>query len=85
MRHDRSTSTSPPLATSALVPDDREDVDMLLDVFVLEKALYEVRYELGQPARLGALAAAAVAELIDPMADASAQHDPLPPARSDSR
>jgi maltose alpha-D-glucosyltransferase/alpha-amylase len=30
-----------------LVPSDRDDVNLLLELFTLEKALYEIRYELG--------------------------------------
>src|SRR5690606_32937729 len=32
--------------TSALLPSDREEREMLVDVFVLEKSLYELGYEI---------------------------------------
>ena len=40
------------------MPDDPADVALLLDLFVLEKALYEIRYELGhRPEWVGVAAA----------------------------
>ena len=36
-----------------LVPPEREDLHALLTAYVLDKALYEVRYDLEPPARLG--------------------------------
>ena len=34
------------IAASGLVPGDRADADLLLDVYQLQKGLYEIRYEL---------------------------------------
>ena len=34
------------IGESELVPADRADADLLLDVFVLYKGMYEIRYEL---------------------------------------
>jgi len=47
-----------------LVPDDRSEVRLLLDLFVLEKALYEIRYELGHRPDWTVWPLAAAAELI---------------------
>ncbi len=52
------------IAPSQLVPPLPEDVHLLLDLFVLEKALYEVRYELGNRPQWVGWPLAAVAELI---------------------
>ena len=37
--------------------DPPEDADRLLDFFLLEKAFYEIEYELAQPAGLAARSA----------------------------
>ena len=36
-----------PPSTPALLPPDRKSIERLLTVFELEKAVYELRYELG--------------------------------------
>jgi maltose alpha-D-glucosyltransferase/alpha-amylase len=41
---------------SQLLPASRKDLETLLDAFLLERAIYELRYELdNRPARLGAV------------------------------
>jgi maltose alpha-D-glucosyltransferase/alpha-amylase len=47
-----------------LVPADRAQSSLLLDLFLLEKALYEVRYELGHRPDWVAFPLAAVVELV---------------------
>jgi maltose alpha-D-glucosyltransferase/alpha-amylase len=52
------------LAPAGLIPPDRGDVHMLLDLFVLEKALYEIRYELANRPHWVGWPLAAVADTI---------------------
>ena len=54
------------IAPSGLVPDERADVQLLLDLFVLEKAFYEIRYELANRPGWVSWPLAAVAELMVP-------------------
>ncbi len=54
------------IAPSGLVPDERADVQLLLDLFVLEKAFYEIRYELANRPEWVSWPLAAVAELMVP-------------------
>jgi maltose alpha-D-glucosyltransferase/alpha-amylase len=49
----------------ALVPADRQDADMLLDVYMLQKGLYEVRYELANRPDWVHWPLSAVAEMIN--------------------
>jgi maltose alpha-D-glucosyltransferase/alpha-amylase len=56
------------LAPRHLVPDDAGDLHLLLELFVLEKALYEVRYELGHRPEWLTAPLAAVVELVGPVA-----------------
>jgi maltose alpha-D-glucosyltransferase/alpha-amylase len=53
------------IAPSGLVPDDPADVALLLDLFVLEKAFYEIRYELSNRPDWVGWPLAAAAELIE--------------------
>jgi len=54
-----------------LVPTDATELHLLLDLFVLEKALYEIRYELGHRPDWAVWPLAAAAELIaDPLVHA---------------
>jgi maltose alpha-D-glucosyltransferase/alpha-amylase len=50
---------------TGLVPPDRAGVDLLLELFVLEKALYEIRYELGSRPDWAAWPMRAAVELIE--------------------
>jgi maltose alpha-D-glucosyltransferase/alpha-amylase len=50
---------------AGLIPEDRSDVELLLDLFVLEKAFYEIRYELGNRPHWVGWPLAAAAELIE--------------------
>ena len=34
------------MATAHFLPDTLEDVDLMLQIFILEKAIYELNYEL---------------------------------------
>jgi maltose alpha-D-glucosyltransferase / alpha-amylase len=34
------------LGKTSLIPDNREDLKTMLDTFILEKAVYELNYEL---------------------------------------
>jgi maltose alpha-D-glucosyltransferase/alpha-amylase len=52
------------LAPAGLIPPDRADVNLLLDLFVLEKALYEIRYELANRPHWVGWPLAAVAETL---------------------
>ena len=49
---------------AALVPDDRDDAQLLLDVYTLHKGLYEIRYELANRPDWVTWPLAAVAEMI---------------------
>jgi maltose alpha-D-glucosyltransferase / alpha-amylase len=53
------------IAPSGLVPVDPADVQLLLDLFVLDKAFYEIRYELANRPEWVAWPLAAAAELIE--------------------
>jgi maltose alpha-D-glucosyltransferase/alpha-amylase len=53
------------IAPAHLVPSDRTDVQLLLDLFVLEKSFYEIRYELGNRPEWVGWPLAAAAELIE--------------------
>ena len=52
------------IAPAGLIPTDRADVHLLLDLFVLEKALYEIRYELANRPHWVGWPLAAVAETL---------------------
>ena len=54
------------IAPAGLVPADSEDVRMLLDLFMLEKALYEIRYELANRPHWVGWPLAAVSEMLAP-------------------
>jgi maltose alpha-D-glucosyltransferase/alpha-amylase len=53
---------------TGLIPEDPSEVRVLLDMFVLEKALYEVRYELSNRPDWVGWPLAAAAELVAPLA-----------------
>jgi maltose alpha-D-glucosyltransferase/alpha-amylase len=53
------------VAGTGLVPPDRAGVDLLLELFVLEKALYEIRYELGSRPDWAAWPMRAAVEMIE--------------------
>jgi maltose alpha-D-glucosyltransferase / alpha-amylase len=55
------------ITSSGLVPHDRADVQLLLDLFVLEKAFYEIRYELANRPEWVSWPLAAAAELMMPV------------------
>ena len=52
------------IAPAGLIPTDRHEVGLLLDLFVLEKALYEIRYELANRPHWVGWPLAAVAETL---------------------
>jgi maltose alpha-D-glucosyltransferase/alpha-amylase len=52
------------IADSELVPADRDDADMLLDVYLIQKGMYEVRYELANRPDWVHWPLSAVAEMI---------------------
>jgi maltose alpha-D-glucosyltransferase/alpha-amylase len=52
------------IAQSGLVPTDRADAEVLLDIYVLQKGLYEIRYELANRPRWVGWPLSAVAEMI---------------------
>jgi maltose alpha-D-glucosyltransferase/alpha-amylase len=52
-------------APSGLVPADHEHADLLLGVFLLQKGLYEIRYELANRPDWVHWPLSAVAEMID--------------------
>jgi maltose alpha-D-glucosyltransferase/alpha-amylase len=58
---DRYLSTIEP---AHLVPTDRDDAQLLLDVYILQKGLYEIRYELANRPHWVQWPLAAVAEMI---------------------
>ena len=53
------------ITPAGLIPPDRDDVRLLLDLFVLEKALYEIRYELANRPHWVGWPLAAVAETLN--------------------
>ncbi|MGD9999107.1 MAG: maltose alpha-D-glucosyltransferase [Ilumatobacteraceae bacterium] len=53
------------IAPSRLVPAERADIQLLLDLFVLEKAFYEIRYELGHRPDWVAWPLTAASELLE--------------------
>jgi maltose alpha-D-glucosyltransferase/alpha-amylase len=52
------------IAQSGLLPTDRADAKLLLDAYVLQKGLYEIRYELANRPRWVGWPLSAVAEMI---------------------
>ncbi|MEQ8718315.1 MAG: maltose alpha-D-glucosyltransferase [Acidimicrobiales bacterium] len=59
------SSYSSTIADAGLVPTDTDDFALLVDTYVLEKALYEVRYELGARPDWVSWPLAALVEIID--------------------
>jgi predicted trehalose synthase len=55
------------IAPSGLVPPDRDDVELLLNLFTLEKGLYEIRYELAHRPQWVGWPLAAVGEMLAPV------------------
>ncbi|MBI5090575.1 MAG: phosphotransferase [Actinobacteria bacterium] len=56
------------IAPSRLVPAERADMQLLLDLFVLDKAFYEIRYELGHRPDWVAWPLTAASELLEQVA-----------------
>jgi maltose alpha-D-glucosyltransferase/alpha-amylase len=54
------------MSDSALIPTDRSATQFLLDVYILIKCLYEVRYELANRPDWVGWPLSSVVELIDP-------------------
>ncbi len=55
------------IAPSGLVPPDYDDVQLLLNLFTLEKGLYEIRYELAHRPQWVGWPLAAVGEMLAPV------------------
>jgi maltose alpha-D-glucosyltransferase/alpha-amylase len=53
------------MADTDLIPDDDDDLTLLLDVYVTTKALYEVRYELANRPAWAAWPMSSLVELLD--------------------
>lgn len=53
---------------ASFLPDQREDLDELLQIFMLEKAVYEIGYELSYRPDLAGIPLRAVLSMIDPAA-----------------
>ena len=60
------------VAGSRLVPSDADDVELLLQVFTLHKAMYEVRYELGSRPEWLHVPLRALLRRTEPLPDAAA-------------
>ena len=54
---------------SGLVPEDAADLKLLLDVYLLDKAVYELRYELDNRPAWAGIPARGILRLIDPAGD----------------
>jgi maltose alpha-D-glucosyltransferase/alpha-amylase len=53
------------MADTELLPDDRDDLALLLDVYVVTKSLYEVRYELANRPAWAAWPMSSLVEMLD--------------------
>jgi predicted trehalose synthase len=56
------------IAPSQLVPSDPTDAYLLLDLYIFEKGLYEVRYEIAHRPGWLAWPLSAVVDMIEPVA-----------------